>query len=223
MPKKEYGKDDWYRRTTWGSDDLEAFSKRLNRSHGQDRKAQYLRIQASYLQDEYPNEALKLLAKIREEYPEPFELSSTYLQIAECLIAIGRKEESISWFRKVLEQEEIFSSVQTEGYIEFPTFIVTDERKNLYAEAKDILLKHVERLMFPVDFYRCDMAMAIIEWDKGNLNEASDHARDAIAASQKEHSGFRYHPNVGLVKKQDKRIQKLLKKISKYNKAVKTA
>lgn len=217
MRKKEYGRDDWFRRTTWDSDDQEAFFARLKRSRGQFHKAQYLRIQAYYLQKNYPDEALKLLEMIREEFPEPFELASTYLQTAQCLVALGKKEESIQWFRKVLIQEEEHKGVQTTGYLDFPTFIVTDERKELYSEAKKILLQHVGRLTFPVDKYRWNMAMALIEWEDGNLTKASDHASEAIKASKLEHSGFRYHPNVGLVKKQDKRIRKSLNKISKHN------
>ena len=141
MQKKEYGKDDWYRRTTWDSEGREAFFARLKRSRGQFHKAQYLRVQAIYLQDEYPNDALELLSMIREEFPEPFELASTYLQTAQCLVSIGKKIESVEWFRKVLDQEENHKGVQTQGYLDFPTFIVTEERKDLYPEAKEILLK----------------------------------------------------------------------------------
>jgi len=219
MQKKEYGKDDWYRRTTWGSDDQEAFFARLKRSRGQFHKAQYLRIQASYLQEEYPEDALELLRMIREEFPEPFELSSTYLQTAQCLVALGKKNESIEWFRKVLDQEESHKGVQTQGYLDYPTFIVTEERKDLYIEAKEILLKYVERLMFPVDEYRWNMSMALIEWEEQKKSKAADYAKAALLASQKEESGFRYHPKVGLVKKQDKRIKALLEKIQKHNKS----
>ena len=43
--------DDWYRNTTW-DDKIEAdFEARLKRSRGAFNKAQYLRIQASYLLD----------------------------------------------------------------------------------------------------------------------------------------------------------------------------
>jgi tetratricopeptide (TPR) repeat protein len=207
--------DDWYRRTTWTQTDEDEFFARLNRSRGQFHKAQYLRIQAHYLQKEFPEEALKLLELIIEEYPEPFELSSTYLQKAQCLVAINQKLESLLWFRKVLESEEKNKGVQTTGYLDYPTFIVSEEMEDLYPEAKSILTKYVDRLMFPVDRYRWNMAMAIIEWNENNRSEASKFAALAIEASSEEKSGFRYHPNIGLVKSQDKRIQKLLNKISK--------
>ena len=218
MQKKEYGKDDWYRRTTWDSDDQEAFFARLKRSRGQFHIAQYLRIQAIYLQDEYPENALQLLRMIREEFPEPSELASTYLQTAQCLVAVGKKGESIEWFRKVLDQEETHKGVQTQGYLDYPIFIVTEEKKDLYSEAKQILLKYVGRLMFPVDRYRWNMAMALIEWEEQNNTKAADHAKEALLASKIGNSGFRYHPKVGLVKKQDRRIKTLLEKIQKHNK-----
>ncbi len=207
--------DDWYRRTSWSPTDEEEFFARLKRSRGQFHKAQYLRIQALYLQSEFPKEALKLLEMIIEEYPEPFELSSTYLQKAQCLVAMNQKQKAIPWFRKVLESEDENTGVQTDGYLDYSTFIVTEELTELYPEAKSILTKHVDRLMFPVDRYRWNMAMAIIEWSASNRPEASKFASLAIEASSEEKSGFRYHPNIGLVKKQDKRIQKLLNRISK--------
>lgn len=45
------GRDDWYRRTTWTSEDAEAFFDRLNRSRGLESKAQYVRIQALDLEE----------------------------------------------------------------------------------------------------------------------------------------------------------------------------
>ncbi len=204
MQNNKHDKDDWYRRTSWNSEAQETFFERFKRSRSHFHKAQYLRIQAHYLQEKYPGDALKLLDKIREEFPEPSELASTYLQTAQCLIVLGKKEEAISWFRKVLEHEENHKGIQTHGYLDFPVFIVTEEKKELYREAKEILEK-----------YQWNMVMALIKIEEGDQSSASGHAREAIKASKENHSGFRYHPTVGLAKKQDERIQKLLTEIAK--------
>ena len=215
-------RDDWFRRTTWSQVDETEFFARLKRSRGQFHKAQYLRIQATYLDDKYPETALRLLDMVIEEYPEPFELAQTYLQKAHCLITLGRSDEATPWFRKVLEQEGANSSAQTQGYLDFPTFIVANERRDLYPEADQILRTHAERLMFPVDHYRWNSALAIISEHDGDLGSASAFASRALEAAGQEHSGFRYHPKVGLVKKQDKRIQKQLVKLTKQNKMLDT-
>ncbi|MFC0019522.1 tetratricopeptide repeat protein [Roseibacillus persicicus] len=207
--------DDWFRRKTWSEEDEAEFFTRLKRSRGQFHKAQYLRIQATYLEDEYPEIALRLIAMVIEEYPEPFELPQAFLQKAHCLIALGRTEDAILSFRKVFEHEEANSSSNTQGYLDFSTFVVVRERRELYAEVKQILHKHSDRLMFPVDHYRWNSALAIISEDDGDLAGAGAFAARALDAAKQENSGFRYHPKVGLVKKQDKRIRRQLLKLAK--------
>ncbi len=206
--------DDWYRLTKWNKKNEEAFFARLKRSRGQFHKAQYLRIQASYIETKYPEVALRLLCLIINEYPEPFELAPTYLQKAHCLIALSKPDKAIECFRKVLTQETKYKNCLTDGYLDYPTFVVATERKELFDEIKGILLSRIERLMFHFDYYRYHMVLAIVEWNEGNIPEAKEHANMAIEAASKKHSGFRYHPKIGLVKKQDKKINKLLNKIN---------
>ena len=205
--------NDWYRRKTWTKTDEEEFFIKLKRSRGQHNKAQYLRIQAGYLEDKYPVESLRLLDMLVNDFPEQSQLSQTFLQKAHCFISISKNDEAINFFRKVLEQEKIFPNALTQGYLDFPLFIVANELKELFNEAKEILLKNTKRLMFPVDRYRYHTALAIIEWEFRNIVEAKEHAILANEASKEKKSGFRYHPEVGLVEKKSKKIQKLLKEI----------
>ena len=57
-------KKDWYRNTIWNEEVEEFFFTKLKRSSTQFNKAQYLRIQAVYLKDKYPEVALQLLKEI---------------------------------------------------------------------------------------------------------------------------------------------------------------
>jgi hypothetical protein len=205
--------DDWYRRTNWTEEDQVAFFDRLNRSRSQHNKAQYLRIQAGYLEDDYPLEALKLLEILFNEYPEPSQLASAFLQKAHCLVSLSREDDSVEAFRDVLKYEEKYPKYQTEGYLDFPLFIITHKRKELYQEAKDILILYADRLMFPVDYYKYHTVLAVIEWQAKNIENAKAHVIEAKKASEEKQSGFRYHPNVGLVKEQDDEIQKEFKEI----------
>jgi len=206
--------DDWYRRTTWNSREEEAFFDRLKRSRSQYNKAQYLRIQASYLKSKYPEESLKLLDILIEELPEPSELAQAFLQKAHCLISVSRFDEATPWFRKVLKQESNYPKALTQGYLDFPTYVVAHNLKDLFQEVKRILLANKSRLMFPVDYYQYHTALAIIEWENGNTDDAKKHALYALEAASEKQSGFRYHPQVGLVENQDKKMQSKLKEIS---------
>ena len=53
--------------------------------------------------------------------------------------------------------------------------------------------------MFPVDRFRWHAARALIAADLKEPEIARLHAEQAIEAAGHEHSGFRYHPSVGLV------------------------
>jgi len=181
MLREKLMSDDWYRRTTWNSTEEEAFFNRLKRSRSQYNKAQYLRIQAGYLEGKYPEEALKLLDILIEELPEPSELAQAFLQKAHCLIAFSRFDEAIKSFRKVLEQESNYPKALTQGYLDFPTFVVAHDLKEYFQEGKKILLANKSRLLFPNDRYRYHTALAIIEWENGNTDDAKSQA---LLASQ---------------------------------------
>jgi len=205
---------DWYRRTSWNSSEEEAFFDRLKRSRSQYNKAQYLRIQAGYLESKYPEESLRLLNILIEELPEPSELAQAFLQKAHCLISLSRFDEAVTFFRKVLEQESDYPKALTQGYLDFPTFVVAHDLKDLFQVVRKVLLDNKSRLMFPIDRYRYHTSLALIEWENGNNDDAKSHALHALKATAEKKSGFRYHPTVGLVENQDKKIQSKLKEIS---------
>ena len=73
--------DDWFRKTSWTREDREDFFERLSRSRKYNR-AQYLRIQASYLAEngniELLNAALELLEMLFTQYPDRTEMALAY-------------------------------------------------------------------------------------------------------------------------------------------------
>lgn len=84
------GREDWYRRTTWTAEDQRDFFDRLKRARGTYNKAQYLRIQALYLQQSgFYADAVHLLNLLQTDYPDESQLAAALLQKAECLCAIG--------------------------------------------------------------------------------------------------------------------------------------
>jgi hypothetical protein len=65
-----------------------------------------------------------------------------------------------------------------------------------------LLHKHKARLMFPVDHFRWHAAWALIATESQNDADARAHAHCALAEAARDHSGFRYHPAIGLVSTQ---------------------
>ena len=67
-------KDDWYRNANWNDQIESEFEARHKRSRGNYNKAQYLRIQASYLLNssliENQKKGIQLMERLINEYPE---------------------------------------------------------------------------------------------------------------------------------------------------------
>lgn len=207
-------KEDWYRKTTWSKSAKEEFFARFNRSRTNFHKAQYLRIQASYLQSTNTEEmalcSLELLELILKDYPEKSELSSTYLQKAECLIMLGKIEQGIDEMRNALQAEREYPNTKTEVWLEFGWTAIIYQISYLYDEVFEVLNEFKSDLMFPVDKYRWNAIQAIIGNEKGNKNAAKKYASTALEASSLVHSGFRYHPNIGLVQNPNAEIHSQL-------------
>jgi hypothetical protein len=80
-----------------------------------------------------------------------------------------------------------------------PFLVATHRLRDRYGRALGLLDKHAADLLFPVDHFRWHAAYSLISADSGKPALATMHAIEALKAAAREHSGFRYHPSVGLV------------------------
>ncbi|MBK7898265.1 MAG: hypothetical protein IPJ99_02590 [Betaproteobacteria bacterium] len=197
---------DWFRNTTWNEDIERAFDHRLRRAR---RKEQYLRIQSCTLARSHPEAALKLLDRYFE-LQDDFDHAQAYVDRATAFLTLGRIEEAIAAYEESLARESVFPNLLTQAYIELPYLVATRCIREHYERAKELLDLHEPRLMFPVDHFRWHAAQALIAGAAGESETASSHAKSALGAASHEHSGFRYHPSIGLVTSQyDEIIKKL--------------
>ncbi len=187
---------DWFRNTTW-NDEIELnYRHRLRRARD---KSQYLRIQASYLTESYPEVALRLL----DQYfslGDHFDTARAYVEKGRAMIAFRDVEGALSSYEAALVQEDLRPSVKTQAYLEFACLVVETPVAPLYRRALEILESHCDRPMFPVDRYRANGARALLLQHFGHIQEARDAANAAMAAARETQSGFPYHQNLGLVK-----------------------
>lgn len=177
--------------------------------HRARRKEQYLRIQACTLARSHPEVALKLL----DQYfslKDDFDHAQAHVDRATALLALGRVSEAIGSYEAALAREAEFPNLQTQAYLDLPYLIATRCIRERYEYAIQLLERHAARLMFPVDRFRWHTAWALIAAEGHDAAAAKAHARHALDAAAREHSGFRYHPAVGLVTEQyDDVVKKL--------------
>jgi tetratricopeptide (TPR) repeat protein len=197
---------DWFRNTTWDESIERTFDQKLRRAR---RKEQYLRIQACTLAPSRLEVALKLLDRYFE-LPDDFDHAQAYVDRATALLALGRLNDAIASYEAALTREAAFPKLQTEAYLDLPYLIATREMRERYDRALQLLQVHEARLMFPVDRFRWHTAHALIAADSQEPGVPKGHAERALKAAAREHSGFRYHPSIGLVTEQyDNVIRKL--------------
>ena len=96
-------------------------------------------------------------------------------------------------------------------------FVVRHRQFELSDEVNEILQEYVNdgvpSLLFPSERYRFNAVLAIIAEHKGDKIGAKEKARRAIAAYDKKESGFRYHPEEGIVTKPNGVILKWLREM----------
>jgi tetratricopeptide (TPR) repeat protein len=197
---------DWFRNETWDEAIESRFKEKLRRAR---RKEQYLRIQASMIAVAFPDVALRLLDQYFE-LPDDFDHAQAHVDRASALLALGRVDEAIESYEAALAREQEFPKLKTDAYLSLPFLVAEQGIQVRYARALELMQLHESRLMFPVDHFRWHAAQAMIAADGGNADSARAHGKMALEAAERGHSGFRYHPNVGLVRGEYDRLIKRL-------------
>ncbi len=188
-------RDDWFRHTDWNAETDAAFFGKLRRARD---KKRYLRIQACTIASHRPEVALRLLNHYFE-LGDHFDHAQAYVDRATAYLALGDTDHAIAAYEAALAREHDYPKLLTQAYLDLPFLIASHGIKSRYEQALQLLQQHRSRLMFPVDHFRWHAAQALISSAQGQPSAAREHARLALDAAAKDHSGFRYHPSVGLV------------------------
>src|SRR5512142_1203776 len=209
----------WFRHTTWTSDDQREFFARLMRATKQ-KRPQYLYIQAACLLETHQRRnvqaALGLLDLcLADCAPGDDEIENLQHMRARCLEALGQNDAAIEAYRAALQARQRTPQGRSTAPLDFAYLVVRKRRRVLYAEAMDALTKYVDEviLLFPDAQYRYAAACAIIAQETGETERAKDFAAKALEAASKTNSGLSYHPDAGLVGKIDKGVDARLKRI----------
>jgi tetratricopeptide (TPR) repeat protein len=176
-------------------------------------KSQYLRIQASTLASSCPQAALRLLDQYFAS-GEHFDMAQAHVDRAAAYLCLGQVGSAILAYEAALTREASHPNLQTQAYLELPFLIATQRLSQHYDRAIALLESHKSRLMFPIDRFRWNCAVALIRSDQGDRRDAQEAARNALAASSEAKSGFRYHPEVGLVVSIDEALRKQLSELA---------
>jgi tetratricopeptide (TPR) repeat protein len=210
-------KTEWFRRTTWSDADREDFNAHLKRSRGAGNKAQFLRIQACHLADAGRHaDAIELLDRLFTEFPQQFELAQSHAQKADCLTALGQIEAAIQEYRAALQAERDYPQVQTNAWLDFGWLVVKSQLSDLYQEVSRVMHEFGDGrgFEFPSVIYACNTIQALLADARGDNARAREFAKQALAEADKDHSGLRNHPRLGLVGPEHHTFERRLKALA---------
>ena len=202
---------DWFRNSEWNEDVEANFFAKLHRARD---KSQYLRIQANTLAQKYPAVALRLLNQYFD-LGEHFDQAQAYVDRATAHLALGDVEQALCSYEAAISREAVYPQVKTGAYLYFSFLVATQHLNSRYDQSLRLLSKNKSALTFPVDYFRWCAAAALILADLGEVIEAKHHAKQALEAASQKHSGFRYHPNIGLVGEEYESVYNQLRSIQK--------
>jgi hypothetical protein len=201
------GTEDWYRNETWNSEIEEAFEARLKRSRGAYYKAQYMRIQASYLlsskKSDIQNIGVILMKRMINDFPT--ETSSTIFgheQLGDYYFSKSDYENAIYYYDIVNDFYEKGKRNGTSGIADLKLIdiILKGNRKNQYKKAYNICKNYqVENISLNSDKYYYYELFALLCDKLKKQDEAKQYAMKALEMAEITEPQFRYHKNVGLV------------------------
>lgn len=201
---------DWWQNSSWDEDTEATFFTKLARARN---KLFYLREQGKTLASSRPDVALRLLDQYFALGADSSQAEAHFSR-ARAHVALRNVDAAILSFEAALAQEDAVPNFRTWVYLELPVLIATEQRRALYDRAIQLLTKHEDRPHFPAELYKWHGSWALILQERGQTLEARNAAKQALEAAAMTHSGYRYHPNVGLVSDTSDEFGSRLRKIA---------
>ena len=213
-------KEDWYRNTNW-NDQIEAeFEARLKRSRGNYNKAQYLRIQASYLLGSdiksLQEKGIEYMLRVIRDYPE--EHSSTIFgneQLGDFYLKKKSFDKAEKHFRKVTDYYYAETRSGTSGLADLKLCetILNSEQVEKFEDAYQMATKKFKAtggsLMMNSDKYYYADLMANLCYKMKRKDEATEFAQSAMELSKITEPQFNRHKTVGKVNVVKEKIDRL--------------
>ncbi len=215
------GQDDWYRNTSWDNETRELFETKLKRSRGAYHKAQYLRIQASYLLDStnFQDIGLQLMERLIQDFPtEDFSTTFGKEQLGDFYFKKGDYEKAKSYYHQVTDRYKLRNRSGTSGVadIKLVNSLLKLNDQDTFEDAYKLLTIDFERtggsLSLNDDRFFYSRVIAELCDRLGKQDEARQYADKALEISKIIEPQFTRHKTVGLVRT-DKETLDLLARI----------
>jgi tetratricopeptide (TPR) repeat protein len=218
MTLQTMSNDDWYRHKTWDSKIEADFEARLKRSRRAFNKAQYLRIQASYLLDSTDEKnqvvGLNLIERLIKDFPsEDFSVIFGQEQLGDFYLKRKDYEKAEQFFRVVTkhyQDKKSRSGTSAMADLKLAETILRSNRRDKFEEAYQLVTSYpIPELTFnDSKFYYSELRARLCD-ALNKKTEAKEFAKAAIEISKVTEPQFSRHKTVGLVKASERQLRTL--------------
>lgn len=201
--------DDWYRNTTWNTEIEADFEARLKRSRGTFNKAQYLRIQASYLLDspvkENQRKGVELMERLIKDFPtEDFSVIFGQEQLGDFYLKQNDYKKAEHFFRVVTNHYQVSKSrggTSAMADLKLAETILRSNQNDKFNEAYAFVINYpISELTFnDSKFYYAELRAQLSD-TLNKKEEAKEFAKTAIELSKITKPQFNRHKTIGIVK-----------------------
>ena len=147
------------------------------------------------------------------EYPDNnFEKGSALHTLGDIYKLKGNYQLAMDFYKQALDLETIYPNVITQAYLDYSELVIKTGKENLFDELEKLLSDRYSELTFPIEKYKVNSILSIINANKDRQEQAQKYADLAEQFATAEKSGFRYHKYLGIVKERDTWLDKLVRK-----------
>ena len=209
---------EWFRNTDWNKEIEDTFEIKLKRARGGYSKAQYLRIQASYLldTDDFGTVGEKLMKRLFIDFPaEFFSVVFGHEQLGDYYFKTNQFDLAESEYRIVVDYYHSNSRGGTTGLadVKLADLVLFTNQSDKYNHAYKLIAEDFKKtggdLGLNDSRYFYALTRSRLAWRLGFKDDSKDFANLALDLSKITKPQFPRHKTVGLVKAKNDDIKDL--------------
>lgn len=209
---------EWFRNTVWNQEIEELFELKLKNARGRDSKAQYLRIQASYLLESnvFGQVGERLMKRLFSDFPnETFFVIFGHEQLGDYYYKTKQYDKAETEYKIVVDHYHLKTRSGTTGLadVKLAELILTTEQKDKYNYTYKILTEDFNKsggdLFINDSKYYYSLTRSRLAWKLGLKSDSKNYAELALTLSKITEPQFPRHKMVGLVKAKNDDIKEL--------------
>jgi hypothetical protein len=128
-----------------------------------------------------------------------FDIAQAYDDQAGAYLSPKDTAKTLLSLQAALVRKGTYPNVKTSAWSRFAILVATHRIRSHSAQVLDVLAQNQSPTLVPIERFNWYAARALTAAEQKDGPTAREHSVKALETAQLNHSGFRYHPKLGLV------------------------